>query len=142
MLNDEYFDYGQGPKFSALSLAGSSREWDLEISGTHPIHQSVHETVSEQLYLREQEGWYFQLRNVDRRRTTKVTRREAVDIYGFQLDLTVTGGCFFPESAPGTYCTYTPSVAVDPDSINPDTPHPRRLHLRRGHRRRDLAGDA
>ncbi|ABA81538.1 hypothetical protein GQF56_21515 [Rhodobacter sphaeroides] len=121
VLNDEYFDYGQGPKFSALSLAGSSREWDLEISGTHPIHQSVHETVSEQLYLREQEGWYFQLRNVDRRRTTKVTRREAVDIYGFQLDLTVTGGCFFPESAPGTYCTYTPSVAVDPDSINPDT---------------------
>lgn len=121
VLNGETLNYGQGPTLEALSLSGASRDWDLEISGTHPIRQSLHERAGGGLYTREQTGWYVQARTVDRRREVKVTRREAIDIYGFQLDLTVTGGCFFPEAEPGSYCTYTPSVEIDPDSINPDT---------------------
>lgn len=69
---------------------------------------------------RRQSAWIFQLRSVDRTRTTTTTRDEGGQLIGFNLDFSLTGRCFLPSAPEDGFCTYTPGLATVEDGFDPD----------------------
>ena len=94
-----------------------------------PLETDVDAFVENGVGVRRQSGWYGQLQMVDRTRTVRWRRQVPVELIGFDLDLSVTGGCLAPGTAADALCTFTPGMTVGEDDLDPDTLTPGRFRF-------------
>lgn len=127
LLNGVTLDYGAKGFLSAGALDGAHRSLSADFNATYALVSNLDQGIQGALFHRRQFGWYLQLQSTDRRRTITTLQDEAVDLLGVRLQLSITGGCIFPDADPGALCTYTPGLEVDPNSIDPDTLVPGRF---------------
>lgn len=119
VLNGERLDYGFTKGLTFGLSDGDRRNFSPNINGTIALRSSLNEGLIDNIYERRQDGWYLQLQSTTRRQEISVTQRQATDITGFRLQLSVTGACQISGSEAGQICTYTPGLATDPERFDP-----------------------
>jgi hypothetical protein len=120
LLNGDRIDHRFSGAATLGGHLGDRRNALPAFEGAFAYAKNLTEELEGNLYVRNQAGWYVQGRTVERRREITAVRAEAVDLTGFRLQLSLTGRCVLPGAAPGSLCTYTPGLRVDPDSLDPD----------------------
>ncbi len=110
-------------------MHGTSRNIEPSMSVLIPYDTDVQSSIEDGVGVRRQSGWYFQMQMVDRSRTVEWRRQTPVELIGFDLDLSVTGGCLVPGSPAGALCTFTPGMTVGEDDLDPDTLLPGRFNF-------------
>lgn len=118
VLNGERLDYGFTNGFSFGLGDGNKRNLEPQLIGTIALDTSLSESLSDNVYERRQEGWYLQLQTARKTQEITVRQRQAIDVTGFRLQLSVTGACQVPGTESGQICTYTPGLATDPDRFD------------------------
>ncbi len=126
-LNDVPIDHRTAWDLSLGAVGGDGRNTSPVARGTVRLQGELRERKEDNLYLREQEGWYGQVISFNRVRDITLTETAPVDVIGFRLRYSLTGTCALPGHAEGTYCTYTPGLSVDPNSLDPDLLLPTRF---------------
>ena len=121
VLNGVTLDYGARGVLSAGLLDGSDRGSEIDFTGTYALRRDLDERIDGTLFQRRQLGWYLQLMSVEDLRVVTTVQDQAGDLRGSRTFLTVTGGCLSADAPEGAFCTFTPGLAVDPDSLDPDT---------------------
>ncbi len=127
VLNGTTLDYAFRGGFTFGLITGKNRNSQEILGGTLTLSSDIFEGEVDGIYARKQSGWYLQLGQAERKRQVSVTQAQAVDIIGFKLQLSVTGDCMFPGTSTGDLCTYTPSLATDPDAVHPELLIPTRF---------------
>lgn len=120
-LNGVQLEFGLEGVAGLGALGGPDRDTVPTLDTTFTLDEQIDEAVRGTLFTRRQTGLYFQLRTVDNTRTVTTTKREAVDLSGSRLFLSITGKCLFRNEDPDAYCSYTPGADVGEADVNPDT---------------------
>ena len=103
-------------------LFGQETSSSLDFSGIVRINSDVSTEIKEnRIFSVEQRGQYVQLATVSDKRTVTTTETMPVTILGQQLQMSLTGGCVFPDKPVEAICTYTPGISIDQKNINPKT---------------------
>lgn len=104
----------------SLGLAdGTSRGPTVDLSAITALRAKVEERLNGTRYERRQTGWYLSGRSMDRQKVVTTVQHDAVDVYGFHLQLTLTGSCVEPGADPGELCTFTPGLSIPTDAYDP-----------------------
>lgn len=111
--------------FKIGAFTGNRRNLEPNMNALIGLEAETEASIINGIGVRRQVGWFAQVSTVDRRRTIELRRRTPVELIGFDLNLTVTGGCLAPGAAPGSICTFTPGLTVGPDDLDPATLLPR-----------------
>src|SRR6056297_574881 len=129
LLNGRRLDAQARPSASLGLLYGSDRKNEPIADIVVPLTTEVESSSDNGVGLRRQTGWYVGLRAVDETRTVEWRRRVPVELIGFDLDVSVTGGCLVPGIPSGDLCTFTPGITVQEDDIDPETLVPSRFRF-------------
>ena len=101
---------------------------DTFLNGILKLNGRVIESLTrDNIYTVDQKATYFQLRTVplDRKVTTRTI--EPSTLTGTEIQLSLTGACFFPDTPNDQQCTYTPGLAIDRNSIDSEFLVPTRV---------------
>lgn len=93
-------------------------QFDAIVNLGSKIEQSL---TKDNLFTIDQRGSYLQTRNVTNKREIITSRKLPRTLFGFQLQMSLTGACFFPGTNFGQQCSYTPAIETDEASTQPDT---------------------
>lgn len=106
---------------------GTDRSTNLKLDGLLKIDGSLKEGIQNNVFVQDQRGLYLQIRNRQRERQIHTTRTTPVTATGVQTQITVTGACINQSFSFGEFCTYTPGIRADLDSLDPATLFPTRF---------------
>lgn len=113
---------------TAADTFGNHINNQFSFNGTLKLNSQVSESLSrDNVYTIDQTGHYLQLQTARQSRevTTSVTQPQT--LLGFQIQMSLTAPCRFPNTDPSQTCTYTPGLITDKESIDPDTLLPTRV---------------
>jgi hypothetical protein len=103
-------------------LFGQETSSSPDFNGILTINSDVSTEIKEnRIFSVEQRGQYVQLATVRDKRTVTTTETIPLTILGQHIQMSLTGGCIFPDKPMDAICSYTPGVSIDPNSINPKT---------------------
>ncbi|MEB3310707.1 MAG: hypothetical protein VKJ02_10790 [Snowella sp.] len=110
-------------------LFGQETSSSPDFNGILTINSDVSTEIKEnRIFSVEQRGQYVQLATVRDKRTVTTTETIPLTILGQHIQMSLTGGCVFPDKPMDAICSYTPGVSIDPNSINPKTLLPTRTN--------------
>ncbi|MGC9528790.1 MAG: hypothetical protein ACP5D7_24950, partial [Limnospira sp.] len=120
-LNDIPISHLTEWQVSGVQAFAETTNSDMVLDGTFKLHGEVIESLSRtNIYRVDQRGTYLQLRTVPLERRVKTTTTEPQTMTGLEIQMSLTGACFFPDAPSNRQCTYTPGLAIDRDSIDPE----------------------
>jgi hypothetical protein len=128
-LDGRTLEFSRGATFTAGGLFGAGRNNEPIAGATVIFDAQTDSSIVNGAGVRHQRAWVGQLRTVERTRTIETRRTVPVELLGFNLDLSLTGGCFLPGFPPGALCTFTPGMTVGPDDLDPQTLVPRQFRF-------------
>ncbi|NCJ05523.1 hypothetical protein GS597_03170 [Synechococcales cyanobacterium C] len=108
---------------------GTDRSTNPNINALVRLHGQVREGIQDNVLIQDQRASYLQLRTFRREREVTTTTIEPVTALGIQLQLSLTGACVFPGLSSDQFCTFTPGLVTDLDSLEPATLFPTRFFV-------------
>jgi hypothetical protein len=127
-INDLLITHLTNWEFRLGGVFGEQTYSDPNLNSLWKINSGVIQSMSkDKVFSVDQRGEYVQLRTVLDYRQVTTTQTTPLTILGQNIQISLTGGCLFPNKPPGAICTYTPGVEVDQSSINPQTLLPTRI---------------
>lgn len=128
-LNGRTIDSQSRPTGQLGVLYGDKRRNEPIANVLVPFKTKVESAIENGVGVRRQTGWYVGAQAVDSSRTVEWRSQMPVELIGFDLDLSVTGGCIFPGSSAEDFCTFTPGLTVGEEDIDPNTLTPGRFRF-------------
>ncbi len=114
-------------KFHSGYNFGSDINNHSKFKGIVRINSQIKYSVTkDNVFTSEQTGNYLQLQTVRKNREITTTQKFPQTLQGFELQLTFTGNCIFPDTNSDDQCSYIPTFSTR-DNINPDTFLPSRI---------------
>ncbi|MEB3885565.1 hypothetical protein [Lyngbya sp. CCY1209] len=128
LLNDVPISHLTEWQVSGVQAFANTTNSDIVLDGTFKLHSEVIESLSRtNIYRVDQRGTYLQLRTVPLERRVKTTTTEPQTMNGLEIQMSLTGACFFPDAPSEGQCTYMPGLVIDRNSIDPELFVPTRV---------------